>query len=329
MSISYAAASKRGAYGVIYRGILASRKFSMLTPKGKLAFYTLKLRLGFAQIDRQGSWPIELADLTGLSEADALAAIHELCAADIARFDGKVLWILDGLRWDPSMAGNVSPTVAQGIQRHIAGLPTCPITDEFRRHYPEIFGMPTVAVRTPLPRTRRTTGTHKGLDVDVVGVVVPDGDVATEKARASHRPRGRSAKAAAEKKGAVPRKSLTDALDLTGDAFQGRAGAIRLAYPRRAGGHDWGRAEKHQASLIGAGECNWPNFVLAAERYAAHCAQKDITGSEYVKDAGNFFSPGGLWESFAEPEDESSLPSDGEARARRREAELLLASGEF
>lgn len=172
MSHSYASASKRGAYGVIYRAILASRKFSTLSPSGKLAFYTLKLRLGFAQIDRQGSWPIELADLTGLSVAEATAAISELCEADIARFDGKVLWIVDGLRWDPSMAGNVSPTVAQGIERHVAGLPTCAITDEFRLHYPNIFGPPAAPPKTALSPTPRKRGSRKAL----VGVGVGDQD---------------------------------------------------------------------------------------------------------------------------------------------------------
>jgi hypothetical protein len=178
MSKSNASTSKRGAYGVIYRAILASRKFSALSPSGKLAFYTLKLRLGFAQIDRMGSWPIELADLTGLSVAEATAAIKELCAAKIARFDGKVLWIVDGLRWDPSMAGNVSPTVAQGIERHVAGLPTCRITDAFRRHYPSIFGLPVAPVAPvvpaaiPLPPTPPKSGKRKAL----VGVGVGVGD---------------------------------------------------------------------------------------------------------------------------------------------------------
>lgn len=329
MSRSYAAAAKRGAYGVIYRAILASRKFSSLSPTAKLAFYTLKLRLGFAQIDRQGSWPIELADLTGLTETEAAMAINELCAADIAQFDGKVLWIVDGLRWDPSMAGNVSPTVAQGIERHLAGLPTCPITHQFRRHYPQIFGQTSAATLTPLPPTPRKRGMRKALVVDVDGDVVADaaGTAGTPARMPSAKRRGAKASATAVA-GTTLGAPLADALGNTAEAFQGRDGAIRSAYPRRAGGHDWGRAEKHQATIIRQGEYCWPNLVMAAERYGAHCENKGKSGSEYVKDAGNFFAPGGLWESFADGEEDAPTTGDADARARRREAELVLANGE-
>jgi hypothetical protein len=65
---------------------------------------------------------------------------------------------------------------------------------------------------------------------------------------------------------------------------------FKLAYPDRAGGHEWARAQRAANSRIREGHTP-DQFISGATRYAAYCIACESVGTQYVKTAAAFLGP--------------------------------------
>ena len=130
-----------GSYVAIYRTLLAPEsRYRQVSGTAQLAFLTLKLLLPFANIERRARWAAEIADNSALTEDEASAALTELAGAGIIEFDGRVLWVVQGLACEPTaMTSKVSAFLVKGIRRHLDNIGANAIADRFRAHYATLF----------------------------------------------------------------------------------------------------------------------------------------------------------------------------------------------
>jgi hypothetical protein len=138
---SRAPRAPHGSYVAIYRTLLAPEsRYRQLSATAQLAFLTLKLLLPFANIERRARWAAEIADNSALTEDQAAAALTELAQAGIIEFDGRVLWVVQGLACEPTaMTSKVSAFLLKGLRRHLDNIGTNVIADRFRAHYAALF----------------------------------------------------------------------------------------------------------------------------------------------------------------------------------------------
>ncbi len=130
-----------GSYVAIYRTLLApDSRYRQVSTTAQLAFLTLKLLLPFANIERRAKWAAEIADNSALSEDEASAALIELREAGIIEFDGKELWVVQGLACEPTaMTCKVSVYLLKGLRRHLDNIGANVVADRFRAHYAALF----------------------------------------------------------------------------------------------------------------------------------------------------------------------------------------------
>jgi hypothetical protein len=130
-----------GSYVAIYRTLLAPEsRYRQLSATAQLAFLTLKLLLPFPNIERRARWAAEIADNSALTEDQAVAALTELRDAGIIEFDGRVLWVVQGLACEPTaMTSKVSAFLMKGLRRHLDNIGANAIADRFRAHYAVLF----------------------------------------------------------------------------------------------------------------------------------------------------------------------------------------------
>ncbi len=130
-----------GSYVAIYRSLLSPEsRYRQVSATAQLAFLTLKLLLPFANIERRARWAAEIADNSALSEDQAAAALTELAQSGIIEFDGRVLWVVQGLACEPTaMTSKVSAFLLKGLRRHLDNIGANAIADRFRAHYAALF----------------------------------------------------------------------------------------------------------------------------------------------------------------------------------------------
>jgi hypothetical protein len=138
---THAPRAPQGSYVAIYRTLLApDSRYRQVSATAQLAFLTLKLLLPFANIESRARWAAEIADRSALSEDQASAALIELREAGIIEFDGKVLWVVQGLACEPTaMTCKVSAYLVKGLRRHLDNIGANAIADRFRAHYAALF----------------------------------------------------------------------------------------------------------------------------------------------------------------------------------------------
>ena len=126
----------RGEYRPLHRVLLDDQDYQSLTPSARLMFVTLKLALGALGIGVLFGEQLEVE--TGLARDEVERALTELTAIGWLKRDGRLLWLKNGFRFEPSFAPT-NTTHRAHVHRVIAGLPRSPLVAEFRATYSEWF----------------------------------------------------------------------------------------------------------------------------------------------------------------------------------------------
>ncbi len=112
--------SARGSYRSIHTVLLNDADFQKLTPSARLLVLVLKICLGPSGIDvlYEGA----ISGRTGLGSSDVQVALNELTRHGWVLVDGNILWLVRGLKWEPSFSV-ANPRHRTSIAAHLAGLP--------------------------------------------------------------------------------------------------------------------------------------------------------------------------------------------------------------
>lgn len=124
----------RGEYRAIHVALIDDPDFLELSPAARLAVITLKLILGASGIDVVRALVPELMATTGHDEATVHAAVEELRAGDWIRTEGRVVWLRNGLRFEPSKP-LASENGRKGIGGHLETLPRVALVNAFADYY--------------------------------------------------------------------------------------------------------------------------------------------------------------------------------------------------
>jgi hypothetical protein len=121
-----------------YRAVLTrlfdDPDYQRLSPSARLVLLTARLceAAGPAAIFRY--YPASLTAQTGLTLEQLEAALEELAAGNWVRRDAHLLWVRNGLRFDPSLSlRDQKHTTA--VQRWLSNLPQTILIRSFRRYY--------------------------------------------------------------------------------------------------------------------------------------------------------------------------------------------------
>ncbi|MCZ8012990.1 MAG: hypothetical protein O9319_00270 [Gemmatimonas sp.] len=280
---SRAPRAPNGSYVAIYRRLLSPEsRYRQVSATAQLAFLTLKLLLPFANIERRARWAAEIADNSALSEDQAAAALTELAQAGIIEFDGRVLWVVQGLACEPTaMTSKVSAFLLKGLRRHLDNIGANAIADRFRAHYAALFAGDTA---------RDSIG-----DPSRDGSPDPSGEVLGQE---SGEARARKSVAAAD--GSHPRRHWLEHLtallrarlgDVPPDVVEKRLGAIA----QRDGVDRVVEVAQHYFATCPP---RWWSIGNLAQRYGAFAADLDGTGAPVPHHDTDAISTGA---SFASP----------------------------
>lgn len=122
----------KGEYRGIYVSLIDSYEFQQLSAAARAVLFTLKLKLGQAGI---GPFPREtLPRYTGHTAGECEAAWLELVGAEWVQEERNIVWLRNGLRFDPSEPLS-SPNQRKGIERHVRSLAKLDIVAAFVRYY--------------------------------------------------------------------------------------------------------------------------------------------------------------------------------------------------
>ena len=97
-------AERRGKHQSIHTALIDDPHFQLLAPNAKLCFFTLKLMLGATGIDVVRAYSIVMAEVTGLSKAQVDVALAELIDAGFIEIEASVIWIPNGLKYNPALS---------------------------------------------------------------------------------------------------------------------------------------------------------------------------------------------------------------------------------
>lgn len=155
--------ASRGAYRSVFSALPDDPDFQRLSPHARLTLYTARLcrDAGPSAIFRY--YPSVLMAQTGLTAKQLDAALQELAAGRWVAYDEAVLWVRNGLRYDPNTS-LADPKHRKGVERHLAELPKSPIVLTFCDYY-EIarpFEGPSEALRSPF-EAGKGIGKGKGI----------------------------------------------------------------------------------------------------------------------------------------------------------------------
>jgi hypothetical protein len=149
--------SERGEYRPIYTVLVHGADYQELSPFEKLVFLHCKLNLNAAGIGVL--YASVLADQTGLSDEQVRLALTTLEHRGWVRVERNVIWIVDGLKYEPSVLEANGPH-RKWLARHVAGLPNLSIVNAFRARYASWFDSPPAGpLEAPSIPPRSTTTT--------------------------------------------------------------------------------------------------------------------------------------------------------------------------
>ena len=126
----------KGEYRSIHTSLLHDLGYQQLSVPAKLVFYTLKLQLGPSGIDT--FYTAVLPEQTGLSTDEAEAAVAELEVGSWIVREQNVLWLRNGLKYDPKLSLN-NKNHRKAIEEHLSSLPPLQIVSNFAGYYDLIY----------------------------------------------------------------------------------------------------------------------------------------------------------------------------------------------
>lgn len=118
----------------MYCSLVDSVDFQLLSAKARHVFLTARLsqQAGPAAIFRY--YPGVLAEQTGLALREIEAAVRELVDAGWARLEDGILWLVNALKYDPTMRLH-NPKHRAAVLRALEALPGRPIVASFCKYY--------------------------------------------------------------------------------------------------------------------------------------------------------------------------------------------------
>src|SRR5690606_29008698 len=146
--------ANRGEYRAIHVALIDDPDFLQLSPPARLALMTLKLILGASGIDVVRALVPELMATTGYDDATIRAAVDELTAGRWILIEGRVVWLRNGLRFEPSKP-LASENGRKGISAHLKTLPRVALVNRFADYY----GLP-----RPFPELDEPAGPERATD---------------------------------------------------------------------------------------------------------------------------------------------------------------------
>lgn len=255
----------RGAYRAIHTVLLDGPDYQALTPEAKLVLITLKLNLGPTGIDVL--YPAVLEPQTGLSARAIVRALEDLERANWIRRERNVVWIVTGLRHEPSRS-LTNANHRKEIGEHLDALPRLPIVEAFRAHYE----LPASAPAT------HANGMGDGIP-NGMGDGIP-----------KHGEREKGKKGETEKGNGV----VADATDAD-DPIAAEFALLWARYPKRAGSNPRTAAERAYRARRREG-ARYEAVSAGLDRYGAWCAATGKIGTEMVKQGATFFGRDRCWE---------------------------------
>jgi hypothetical protein len=122
----------RGEYRSIYVSMIDSPEYLSLSAEARAILWPMKMKLGRAGIDvfyleglpRASGYPSDVCE----------KAVRELVSTKWLVVQGSLIWLRNGLRFDPSDP-LASPNGRKGIVNFLRTLPKWPIINEFVRYY--------------------------------------------------------------------------------------------------------------------------------------------------------------------------------------------------
>lgn len=127
----------RGEYRSIHTVLVEDTDFQALDPDAKLVWYTLKMQLGPSGLGTITAWHAVLEGQTGLTPDRLQAAMKELVEEGWLRVQDNIFWIVNGLRYDPSITLS-NDNHASSVQDHLRGLPKREIVNAFAEDHEEL-----------------------------------------------------------------------------------------------------------------------------------------------------------------------------------------------
>jgi hypothetical protein len=126
--------SERGEYRAIYTVLIDSPEYLKLKPGGRLMLFVLKLRLGPSGIGVIPAMLANLSEASGMTAVQTSDALSELEGGDWIRTEGNIVWIVNGLKYEPSISSkNINHRAS--VISYLKSLPRLKIVDDFRRYY--------------------------------------------------------------------------------------------------------------------------------------------------------------------------------------------------
>jgi hypothetical protein len=155
---------KRGKYRGVFCSLIDDPDFQHLSAHARLTLLVARLCEDAGPSALFRYYPDKLAEQTGLSREDLLAAVAELKAADWVEEDGVLLWIVNGLRFDPHMRLS-NDKHRESIEKHLLQLPKRELVLTFCDYYEVVYPFDRVATFGPQGVGSREDGrrsTEKG-----------------------------------------------------------------------------------------------------------------------------------------------------------------------
>lgn len=127
---------ERGEYRAIYTVLIDSPEFLKLKPGARLMLFILRMRLGPSGIGVIPAMLANLGEATGLNAVQTADAMSELESSGWVRTEGNLVWIVNALRYEPSISSkNVNHRAS--VISYLNSLPRLKLVDDFRRYYAE------------------------------------------------------------------------------------------------------------------------------------------------------------------------------------------------
>lgn len=124
--------TERGHYRAIHAVLVDSPEFQDLSPEGMAVFLQVKLRLGASGIGVLGTGAVQ--DALPKMRERVPEALAELDSGEWTRREGSVIWLRNGLRWDPHISLEHAKQ-RTGVEAHLRSLPRLQIVLDFADYY--------------------------------------------------------------------------------------------------------------------------------------------------------------------------------------------------